>query len=257
MYLVTGTKSGLGKFLHEQLPSISLSREDNIEAIHVDSKTPFEAIVHCAYNVNRDITSVTMQQYLSDNLLLAQKLLNIPHKKFIFISSSDVYPRTDTVWNENDEFSVDQIEGLYGLSKLMAETVIKTTAKNHLILRPTAMLGKYSRMNSLMKILFAQDIKLSLSPASSFNYILHEDILRFIQCAVADDVQGTFNLAATKSVSLQEVVTTFPREIGFGNYTYTVAKLDNQKALSVCDAFANSSLENIKRFQSIMRATAC
>lgn len=252
MYIVTGIKSGLGRFLHEQFQGIGYSRGDSLEIIRKNATQPFEAIIHCAFNVNRGIHSLNFQSYIQDNLGLLQQLLAIPHRKFIFVSSADVYPKADKIWQENDEFLIEEIENLYGLMKITAEAMISNQASNYLILRPTALLGKYSRPNSLIRILLENNIKLTLSSESTFNYILHEDVMSFIKVALQQDLQGVFNLAADNNILLKDVEALTDHHIHFGSYVYNTAQLNNQKAKNYCPVFAMSSLENIKRFQMTM-----
>ena len=152
MNLVTGARSGLGRFLQSRLDAVGFTRQDKVDVLRANLNDPYSAIIHCAFNVNRGITSHTLSDYLSDNMLLAQQLLALPHEKFIFISTSDVYPREYRAWCEDDEYSIDKVEGLYGLTKLMVENIIKQKTDNYLILRPTALLGKDARPNSLYKV---------------------------------------------------------------------------------------------------------
>jgi nucleoside-diphosphate-sugar epimerase len=249
MYLVSGTKSGLGKYLQENLiDAVAYSRESGLG--QANSVQSFEAIIHCAVNASRQVTYTDLNQYIESNLLLTQKLLNIPHKKFIFISSSDVYPRADHAWHEDDNFQVDKADGIYALSKLFSEAMVKNQTSNYLILRPTAMLGAHARMNSLMKILANSNESLTLSDQSTFNYILHADVMAFINKAMKDDISGIYNLAANENIRLGDVAKLFNCDVNFGSYTYTVADLANDKAKNVCSEFTNSSLENIKKFKS-------
>lgn len=251
MNLVTGASSGLGKFLCEQLPALAYSR-NNPQASLKEIEQPFDAIIHSAFNVNRDINSKNFSQYINDNLNLTQQLLSIPHKKFIFISTADVYPRDTTIWKEEDEFSIEKVQGLYGLTKLIAETLVKNATKNYLILRPTALLGLYSRPNSLIKMLRGETNQLTLSADSTFNYILHQDVVEFIRIALNQDLYGTYNLSATGEMMLGEVAKQLNHEIKFGSYTYNVANICNQKATKISDVFSQSSLNNVKRFRAIM-----
>lgn len=252
MHFVTGTRSGLGKFLQEELKAVGFARGDILANIQNNTQSPFDSIIHCAFNVNPNLTSRHLETYLSDNLLLIQQLLEIPHKKFIFISSADVYPQgRTTIWKEDDEFAIDKIRGVYALTKLMAEALVKNKSQNYLILRPTALLGNYSRPNSLIKILNGNSISLTLNGESNFNYILHQDVLQFIQKAFTSDLCGTFNLAASTSISLNEVANFFNRDVQFGSYVYQVANLCNKKVIGYCDVFSNSSLDNIKRYQTL------
>ena len=91
--LITGTTSGLGKYLYENIPnSISLNRKDTF----IDNN--FDVIIHNAFSPQgankNDIKDY--YKYINDNILLTKKLVDIKPKKFIFISTGDVY---------RDEFS--------------------------------------------------------------------------------------------------------------------------------------------------------
>jgi nucleoside-diphosphate-sugar epimerase len=248
MYLVSGASSGLGQFLHEALNAESFNRQTCTTL----AEAPYAAIIHCAFNVRNDVTTSNLQAYISDNLLLTQKLLAIPHKKFIFISSADVYPKDKKIWQEDEDYPLEKVEGWYGVSKLITEAVVKTSTENYLILRPTALLGKYSRPNSLIKVLYSECPSLSLNEASSFNYVLHEDVLSFIKAALAQDVRGTFNVAASTNITLGDAAKTFERNAKFGSYIYNGSSLCNEKIRKWCGVFSNSSLENIRRFHSLM-----
>jgi nucleoside-diphosphate-sugar epimerase len=192
---------------------------------------------------------------MADNIGLTQKLLSIPHRKFIFISTSDVYPKVNVKCHESDEFLLESVSGLYGISKLMAEAVVKNTTPNHLILRPTALLGRDARPNSLYKILFVDKPAITLSHASTFNYVLHEDVLDFIRIAISEDITGTYNVASSSNICLGDVASEFKLQPEFGNFTYQSPQIDNTQIVKKCQIFSKSSLDNIRRFYSLMEAT--
>ena len=85
--LVTGTNSGLGKFIHERIPtSIPLTR-DNRDDILVGQK--YDIIIHSAYNsLNVDFTDLNLK-YVDDNLLLTSDLINLCDGCFVYVSSID------------------------------------------------------------------------------------------------------------------------------------------------------------------------
>lgn len=64
---VTGIKSGLGKYLHNEIGG---------DGLHRDS-----IIIHCAHSTSN----------FDDNIRLISSLVKLPHKYFIFISSIDIY----------------------------------------------------------------------------------------------------------------------------------------------------------------------
>jgi hypothetical protein len=134
----------------------------------------------------------------------------------------------------------------------MSESIIQNETSNSLILRSTALLGEDARMNSLMKILMQELVKLTLASQSSFNYILHSDVGNFITKSLVEDLTGTYNLAASTNVTLDEVCKHYQRKVEFGNYHYVSAEVCNKKASAVLATFNKSSLETIKQFMSTL-----
>lgn len=252
-HLISGASSGLGRYLKEKLDGVSFNRSQNTLKNDAKKVKPFETIIHCAFNAKSKIDSDHLKEYLNDNLMLTQRLLAIPHQKFIFISSADVYPKQSTVWREDSPFLVDEVDNMYGISKLLAESLVQNSTPNYLILRLTALLGKYARPNSLVKMLASENPKLTLQADSSFNYILHEDVYRFIQLAIEKDLTGIYNLAANGNVTLHEVAAHYNKQVEFGDFHYQTPHLSNEKATHVCNVFSSSSLENIERFKAIAR----
>ena len=80
-------------------------------------------------------------------------MLSLNFSKFIYISSIDQNKDTP-----------------YGISKRICEVMVKARCKSHLIIRPSALLGQYMRMNSFQKIIKSE--KIGLSEDSVMNYIL-------------------------------------------------------------------------------------
>ncbi|MBA3660178.1 MAG: NAD(P)-dependent oxidoreductase [Gammaproteobacteria bacterium] len=252
-YLVSGCQSGLGKFLCHELMATGISRTTDLGALASEVNAPYDAIIHCAFNSKINIAASDLAQYMRDNILLTQQLLTIPHQKFIFISTVDVYPPNVTPFAEDEDFFIDDIKNIYGLSKLMSETLVQSSTPDYLILRATAMLGLDARKNSLMKMIFDATPTLSLAPTSRFHYILHEDVLAFIRVALAKDLQGKFNLASSQPVILSEVSHFLQKKIEFGSFHYEVGEVNNTKVQHYCQVFQNTSLDNIRRFINLLR----
>lgn len=238
-FLITGTSSGLGKYLHDHLGGVSLNREKiTIESVDI--------IIHCAFNSERKPKN--LDQYFKDNVLLTSELTQIPHKKFIFISSVDVYPKNSTKHQEEEILDANKTEDSYAKTKLLSEDLVKINCPNFLILRCVSLLGKHSRKNSLIKIIQDDSPILTLSPDSSFNYILHKDVFEFIKLALEKDLKGIYNLVSSKNITLSEIASLLKKKVKFGNYIYSVGYIDNNKATSVTPSFEKTSKEVIRQF---------
>jgi nucleoside-diphosphate-sugar epimerase len=249
--LVTGSASGLGKYLCNYFKVQGLCRKTPWELIEREAQIQaFPIIVHAAFNTQRDINSANLASYLQDNLLLTQKLLQLPHKKFIFISTCDVYPKNNSVHKEDEIIDLQKIDNLYALSKLMCEALVQQMSDDYLILRPTALLGQTAKKNSLMKILFDEEVKLSLAAQASFNYVLHQDIAKIIELAQTQTLNGIFNVAASENITLQTIVESFnvKKMPKFGQYAYQTGMIDNGKICQYLPALSRSSLESVRLF---------
>ena len=91
--LITGTSSGLGLAVHQQLGGVGFVRGIALDDASICAAQPFDAIIHCALRAMSPVTMQTCHAYLEDNFLLTEQLLDIPHHKFIYVSTLDVYPR--------------------------------------------------------------------------------------------------------------------------------------------------------------------
>lgn len=241
-FLITGTSSGLGKYLHGNLGGISINREKI-------QKNGAEIIIHCAFNSEQNPTDV--DQYFRDNVFLTEELTKLPHKKFILLSSVDVYPKNSNRHTEDEIIDVNNAGNLYAKTKLLSEEIVKKNCPNFLILRCSALLGKDSRKNSLIKIIQDDSPILTLSSDSSFNYILHKDVLGFIKFAIEKDLKGIYNLVSSKNITLKEASDLFKKKVKFGNHIYNVGNIDNSKAALIFPPFKKDSKEVVAQFVNI------
>ena len=251
--IIIGSNSGLGKYLHENLDSIGLNRNNAEEMLEKVRQEGTDIIIHCAFNSSKHVDSNTLYDYYSDNVLLTQQLVDIPHKMFIFISSVDIYPKTGELFSEKAETDVNALNSIYSITKLISESIIKRNCRNYLILRCTALLGKDSRKNSLIKILKDKEPEISVSPKSTFNYILHEDILDFIRIAIEKNIQGIYNMASSGNVKISNIANTYNKKVKFGNFIYDVGNINNKKASSLLPSLNKTSEETISKFIEMIK----
>jgi len=193
-FLITGIKSGLGQFLFESIKDSSGLTRDNFNDIKSES---FDVIVHCAYNKENTITN--HKKYLNDNIILTQDLKKLKYKKFIYISSIDVY-------SEN--------LSMYATFKKFSETLMDS---EDIILRCSAMVGKSMKANSLTK-LYENVESISLSGESTMNYILYSDLLNFV--INADQYKGIIDFVANDFTKIENIKGLFNSKTRLGNYTY-------------------------------------
>ena len=134
-FLITGTRSGFGKYVHEEFGGFGLTRETKEEEIKNFREQGVDTIVHCAFNTHNSVSSLNLPAYIDDNVFLTKKLIEIPHNKFIFISSIEVYPCNEKIHSEVEELNVNQIDTIYGTTKLISEGMVMEKSCSPLIFR--------------------------------------------------------------------------------------------------------------------------
>jgi dTDP-4-dehydrorhamnose reductase len=120
--LITGAKSGLGKYLSEQIKSDTLNRSDELPDIGEE----YDLIIHCANNGNHYTWGDANYNFYKDNIFFTRDVVRIPHKKFIHISTYDIEENTP-----------------YSAAKRISETIVSTISNNYLIIRPSSLLELY------------------------------------------------------------------------------------------------------------------
>ena len=202
--LITGTRSGLGEFLSKKYPNpICITREnpltDEIISEGVDT------IIHCAFNQNMSELNLVNYKIYEDNINLTKKLLKIPHRRSVYISTCQV-----------SELNSKSQPTPYIIMKALNEHIIREQSKNYLILRPSGLVGDDKKRNSLHKLMNNEDI--TLTGESVNDFILFDDVYNTIQ----SHESGTFYLLSQKSITMKEIAEKFNKEINFGHFEYGI-----------------------------------
>ncbi len=245
--LVTGARSGLGKAIAERFGGRQINRGD-LAAFHRDwGGEGFDAIFHCAFNAAKQVKLSSAADYLDDNLFLTESLLQIPCRKFVYVSTPDFYP-VDGERREDADFDVATLAGIYPFSKLASECAIRRRTANFLICRPTTFLGATMRANTTKRVLTERSPLIYLSPDSRFNYVLHRDVVDFLALALERDLTGIYNLASRGTVRLGDLCDDLELAPRFGDHRYDIGNVDNAKVAAQHAAFAKSSVAALNEF---------
>jgi nucleoside-diphosphate-sugar epimerase len=247
--LVTGAARGLGFALHKALGGVAFVRGSKAGNVATSESAPYDAIIHCAVNSTKSVRLDDAYSYLQDNFLLTQELLHIPHRRFVYVSSVDVYARgSSTPVRAESNHEVVELPGLYTSTKLFSEALVRERGTRPLILRPTTLMGSVMRPNSTYRLLTERDCRLFLSPMSRFNYVLHSDIADFVKTCLERDISGVFNTASASELLLGEIAEQLGVTAQFGSYNYDVGLVDQSPAAEICPAFARPSWKTLNLF---------
>jgi len=223
-FLITGITSGLGKFLHMNLPnSLGLDRNN----FNLIKNEDFDTIIHCAFNKENIITD--HKKYLDDNILLTQRLKKLKYSRFIYISTVDIYQENPTI---------------YATFKKLSETLLNS---DDLILRCSMMLGDTMKPNHTNKLKNNEE-NIGLSGESVFNYILMEDLVEFFISKDYKKYNGVVDFVSNDSIKLKNVKEYFNSTTKLGNHIYE-NKLDFTNPVFILnEKYNKSSLNNLKQY---------
>ena len=175
------------------------------------------------------------------------------HQLFIFFSTDRIYPEFPGPHIEDDEIYFHGISDIYSCSKLISEMSVVEKAKTYLILRCVSLLGVDSHENTSVRLLRQQPCKLSLTNDSSFNFVLHTDIMKFIRLAIKENLRGIFNVSSMQDISLEQMIKSLPYrlEVEFGLHRHSPRQLSRRKMDEVTDVFQKTSEQVWDEFKQL------
>ncbi|HUP58045.1 MAG TPA: NAD(P)-dependent oxidoreductase [Bdellovibrionota bacterium] len=239
--LITGTASGLGKYLLSHEPGgVGLTRADAGSLLESLAARGVGTIIHCAFD--------RAPRASDENVALTERLLSLPHDRFVFLSSCDVYSRWPA--DESSPIDIDRVRTPTARAKALCEERVLRRARRPLILRATSLLGPFSKPSNLSRLLQDEKPQLTLTADSSWNIVLHEDVRQFLEKALRSGLTGTFNLAVSSLIRVDELASKLGKSPQYGEFKYEVGEVSNKKAAAVHDSLGMGSWENIQRFLS-------
>tara|TARA_R100000664_G_C2713609_1_gene109523 strand:+ start:28 stop:735 length:708 start_codon:yes stop_codon:yes gene_type:complete len=222
--LITGSNSGLGRYLCDHFPDAEKLNRDNGNSI-LSSNNKYDYIIHCAVDKGNS------QSCMVQNVDLTTRLCSLAKTKLIFMSSIDVY-------RKENSFYID--------AKKRCEDIVQTANKNNLSIRLCAMLGKYIQKNSIQRILLGETDSVTLDLDSSFYYCNHSHVLEFIKIAMHENISGIIDFVPASKTHLYDFYTE-PVKSNEGRYKYESPDVDNSALSKYMPDFASRSSESIVR----------
>jgi dTDP-4-dehydrorhamnose reductase len=203
--LITGTNGSLGKFLKKKYKNpICITRQNPITDDIISNGV--DTIIHCAFNSNLEELQEVSEKCYKDNIDLTYSLVKIPHKKFIYMSSIQVAPKSLTP---------------YAIFKRIAEHIVQDNCDNHLILRVSCFLPQPKKQSSFFKIISGEDITLTEDSVNDVIYCEN------IYDAIKSDLSGIKYLVSRKTITTKETAELFNSDTKFGTYHYDVGDLQS------------------------------
>lgn len=227
---VTGHKSGLGRYLVENLPN-TVKFDVLNGSYDTLPKNCNKVLLLCGF------TRITPHEEIEFSVLQKNvyDLLKICGHKFnhiIYLSSIDVYPKLlNFAFDETYRFLNQDIYSVYQYQKLLSEkTILNVLKAKTTILRLPALIGRNSKPNSIIKVFNGQ--RVGLTPNSNFHVLSYSEVSKIIYRVVDNKMQGIFNCTTGESFTLSELANIVNQKPKFGDHEYITPNLVNQKILT-------------------------
>jgi nucleoside-diphosphate-sugar epimerase len=134
-----------------------------------------------------------------------RSLLDFPCKRYVYLSTIDVYPRVDGPRFNRETAPIDPARlSRYGLHKFLAEQLVRKYADRWLICRLGGMVGDGLWKNSIYDILHDQPLRVHAE--SEYQFMNTDDVAKIVlTLARGQSPNDVFNVCAEGCVSLAQV----------------------------------------------------
>jgi nucleoside-diphosphate-sugar epimerase len=244
--LITGSNSGLGKYLVKAYKCYGLDRKTNINLI---KKIKWKLIIHCASNKNKiNSQNSNNTQIINDNILLSKTISKLRGKK-IYISSIEVYReiKNNKSLDEKTKINIDNTNDFYAKCKLISEKFFLQD-KYSLVLRLGSIIGPYMKENNATKILKKK--KITLSKDSVLSYVHYSEIKKFIDLAYLKKLTGIYNFLRNDYINLSKIIGLLKIKIKFGKHKFAIVKASNKKISKYINLKKYSSADILEQLEN-------
>lgn len=131
---------------------------------------------------------------------------NFKFKKYILISSSDVYNEKNQL-DKTKENSIIDVSSLsnYAFNKYYAELLVQKKIKNWLIFRCGGLIGKGLKKNPIYDLL--NNKKLFIDPKSKFQFIDTVEVAEIILVIIKRKIKNNiFNLSGQGNIKIKDII---------------------------------------------------
>jgi len=251
-FLISGTRSGLGKYLHARFGGTEIRRDTTPKKWAEISRKYFDVVIHCAAAAPRNVPFGQLASIFEDNVMLTARLLECKCDYFVYISSVAVYSDEPIRHREDEKLNPEKTRSVYAMTKMISESLVRKSSVAHLILRPCSLIGRESRMNNIMRLVMEPRPHLTLTADSRYNLVYYPDVADLIERAIRLRATGVFNVAAGKTITLAEAAKLAGACPVFGKFKHDAGLVSNTKAARILPVFNRTSREVLERFMETL-----
>ena len=208
MYFIVGGNGLTGSALVRYLKNIGeeykiIQKENKHEFLGKSCDTLIYANGNALkYKANQD----PYFDFIASVASVAEYIHKIKFKKFIHISTIDVYDDKTSITKTKEDVNID-IKKLntYGYNKYCAEEYVKQFCDNYIIFRLSGLVGNGLKKNAVYDFTHS-DKKVMLSPETTQNYINTRFIAKAIFHIIGVGIENeTFNLASKNTIKIGDI----------------------------------------------------
>lgn len=228
--LISGTSSGLGKFLLNKLNGYKLNRKKKISFYE---KKKWDLIIHCGfYNGNDSKKGLECIKF-------SHQVSKLKSKKTIFISSMSIHDKMNN--------------SLYKQSKKICELFYND--KKDYIIRLGSLIGDEMRKNTIHKILFSKNPKIGLTANSKYSFVHYNEVLQLINFLLKQNKNKCVNFYRHKLFSIKQIANKFNKKVNYGNFFFKCTTLRYYQKTNFNKMILNkTSLDILKEFKNFKKA---
>lgn len=228
--LISGTSSGLGKFLSKKLGGYKLIRKKNFSFYE---KKKWDLIIHCGFYTGNDLKKSF------ENIKLSYLISKLESKKTIFISSMLIHDKKNN--------------SLYKKSKQICELFY--CHKKDYVIRLGSLIGNEMRKNTIHKILFTRSPKIGLTHNSKYSFIHYNEVLQLIILLIKQDKKKHVNFYRHRLFSIDQIANKFNKKVKYGNFFFKCTTLKSYPKTYFNNIIKNkTSLDVLKEFKNFRRS---
>lgn len=238
--LVSGTSSGLGKYLKNKFSATKYKRDID-DSTYLKKK--WDLIIICGFY------SGNLKTGYEEAVKHIKKLISLQSEKIIFISSLNVnflkYPI------EFKHVKNKMPLRMYAFSKYKCEKLCLKKRKT-LVIRLSNIVGpsRFMRKSDLKKFIYTKHPKVKYMKTSKFSLTSFDEILSFIKIACKNEYTGTHNLFRKDMVSLDEVSQKLKKKTNFGKLYFESLSIKKITSTKLFNFKKKRSFEVIKKYIS-------
>ena len=227
--LITGTSSGLGKYLKKKFCGVAFNREKKISFY---KKKKWKLVIHAGFYTGNN------EKRINEAIEISKNISSLKAEKIIFISSLIVY---------------DKNKSSYKQSKIICEKFFKNK-KNSYILRLGSLIGKEMRHNTISKILLDKNPKIGLSKKSRYSFTSYNEIYILIKKIILQKKIFITDFLRRDFITLNSIALKLNKKVKFGNYVFNCIDVPNKNKIHFINIIKNkSSIDILKEFKAIYK----